>query len=329
MAYWAVTAPAYGLSNSLAMRNLREPGREFGRVRVWGTVGWMAAGWVVSLVMAASGATRAGQGAYESLWVAAVLLRRRLALLPDASPHAADGRRPARRGAFGAVLELVRRPGVAVVLLTAFGVNLTLPVIYQVIPAYLERSGLPRAWVTATMTLGQTTEIALLAALPWLLRRFGIKITMALGIAAWFLRFLSLAMGPPLGVAVAGTLLHGAGIACFTIGSQIYLDGRAPAHLRASAQALLLVATSGLGAFLGNLLAGEVTDRSHPSDVLVFLFPCIILGSLLLYFLRGFRVPASGVPWAGAPDDEYLSRSPSGRGVVARVGHLVTESADG
>ncbi len=128
---------------------------------------------------------------------------------------------------------------------------------------------------------------------------------------------------------MAGTLLHGAGIACFTVGAQLFLDGRAPAHLRASAQALLLVATSGAGSFLGNLLAGEAAARTHPSDVLVFLFPCIILGSLLLYFLRGFRVPASGVPWAGAPDDEYLSRSPSGRGAVARVGHLVTESADG
>ena len=130
-------------------------------------------------------------------------------------------------------------------------------------------------------------------------------------------------------MAVAGTLLHGVGIACFTVGGQVFLDGRAPGHLRASAQALLLVATSGLGSFLGNLLAGEIAARSHPSDVLVFLFPCMIHGALLLYFLRGFRVPASGVPWAGAPNDERLSRSPSGRGPVARVGHLVTESADG
>ncbi len=71
MIYWAVTAPAYGLSNSLAMRNLDEPGRQFGRVRAWGTAGWMIAGWVVSLAMAAWGVTRAGQGAYPALWVAA------------------------------------------------------------------------------------------------------------------------------------------------------------------------------------------------------------------------------------------------------------------
>jgi MFS family permease len=289
----------------------------------------MVAGWVVTLVMAASGSSRAGHGAYESLWVAAVVSASAslyCLTLPHTPPLATGSR---ARGAWSECVEFVGQPGVRVVLLTSFGVYLALPMIYQVVPAYLERSGLPRAWVASAMTLGQTTEIALLAALPWLLRRFGIRVTLALGIAAWFVRFLSLAASPPLGVAVAGTLLHGAGIACFTVGAQVFIDGRAPAHLRASAQALFLVATSGVGSFLGNLLAGEVASETHPSDVLVFLFPCIILGSLLLYFLRGFRVPASGVPWAGAPNDEFLSRSPSGRGAVARVGHLVTESADG
>jgi MFS family permease len=179
------------------------------------------------------------------------------------------------------------------------------------------------------MTLGQTTEIAMLAALPWLLLRFGVKATLMVGITAWLARFLSLALNPSLGIAVAGTLLHGAGIACFTIGGQVYMDGRAPGHLRASAQALLLVGTSGLGALLGSLLAGEIAGRTRPNDVLVFLFPCTIDGALLLYFLRGFRVPASVVAWAGAPNDELLSRSPTGRGSRARVGHLVTESADG
>jgi hypothetical protein len=313
----------------MAMRNLDDPRREFGWVRSWGTVGWMAAGWVVSLVMAASGSVRPGHGAYESLWVAAAFSAAAslyCLTLPNTPPLAV---RPQARGVLNAGAELLGRPGVAIVLFTSFGVYLTLALIYQVIPGYLEASGLPRAWVTSAMTLGQTTEIALLVALPWLLRRFGMRATLALGIVAWLARFLSLSLRPPLGVAVAGTLLHGAGIACFTVAAQVFLDGRAPGHLRASAQGLLLMATSGLGSFLGNLLAGELAARSHPGDVLVFLFPCIILGALLLYFLRGFRDSASGVPWAGAPNDEHLSRSLSGRGPVARVGHLVTESADG
>jgi MFS family permease len=329
LAYWMVTAPAYSLGNSLAMRHLDDPVRDFGRVRSWGTAGWMMAGWVVALVMAASGSTRSGQGAFEALWVAAALSAAAslyCLTLPHTPPLAA-GRRG--QGAFADGAAIIRRPGVSVVLVTSLGVYLTMPLVYQAIPGHLEASGLPRAWVTAVMTLGQLTEIALLVALPRLLLRVGVKVTLALGIAAWLARFLGLAAGLPLPVAVAGTLLHGAGIACFTVGAQVFLDGRAPGHLRASAQALSLMATSGLGSFLGSLLAGELAARTHPRDVLVFLFPCIILGALLLYFLRGFRDPASGVPWAGAPNDEYLPRSPSGRRPVARVGHLVTESADG
>jgi MFS family permease len=329
LVYWMLTAPAYSLSNSLAMRHLDDPGRDFGRVRSWGTAGWMASGWVVSLVMAASGSVRSGQGAFEALWVAAAFSAAAslyCLTLPHTPPLSVG---PRKQRVLEAGAQILNRPGVAIVLMTSFGVYLTVPLIYQVVPGHLEASGLPRAWVTSAMTLGQTTEIALLVALPWVVRRFGIRTTLALGIAAWMARFVGLALGLPLPAAVAGTLLHGAGIACFTVGAQVFLDGQAPGHLRASAQALMLVATSGLGSFLGNLFAGELVAWTHPRDVLVFLFPCIILGALLVYFLRGFRDPASGVPWAGAPNDESLSRSLSGRGPVARVGHLVTESADG
>jgi predicted MFS family arabinose efflux permease len=63
---------------------------------------------------------------------------------------------------------------------------------------------------------------------------------------------------------------------------------------------LLLICTSGMGASLSNLIAGEIAERTNPGDVLVFLIPCVICGALLLYFLRGFRAPVSSVAWAGA-----------------------------
>jgi predicted MFS family arabinose efflux permease len=109
----------------------------------------------------------------------------------------------------------------------------------------------------------------------------------------------------------------------------LFLDGRASRHLRASAQALLLVGTSGLGALLGNVLAGELTQRSNPTDALIFVIPCVIDGALLIYFLRGFRTPVSIGAWAGAANVDHPSCLQPGRGSVVRVGHLVTESADG
>ncbi len=236
LVYWALVASAYSLCNALAMRNLADPGREFGRVRLWGTAGWMVAGWLVSVVMAASGSTRAGQGAFESLWVATAISAATAIYcqtLPHTPPLAVG---PRGQGALRAGLELVRQPDIAVVLVASLGVYLTQPLVFQVIPGYLERRGLPRAWISTAMTLGQTTEIVMLALLPWLLRRLGMKATLMLGIFAWLARFLSLALGPPLWLAVAGTLMHGVGIACFTVGGQVFLDGRAPGHLRASAR---------------------------------------------------------------------------------------------
>ncbi len=329
LGYWALTAPAYSLSNAMAMRNLDDPGREFGRVRLWGTAGWMVAGWVVSVVMAVTGSTRTGQGAYESLWVATAFSAATsiYCLTLPRTPPLAVGRRA--EGIVRVGVDLARQPNMIVFLIASFGVYLTQPMIYQVIPGYLEAAGLPRAWVSTAMTLGQTTEVAMLAVLPWMLRRFGMKATLLVGMFAWFARFLGLALGLPLWLAVAGSLLHGAGIACFTVGGQVFMDARAPGHLRASAQALLLVATSGLASFLGSLLAGEIVGRTRPDDVLVFLIPCLIDGALLLYFLRGFRAPDLVAAWAGAADEERPLPSPTGRGSVARVGHLVTESADG
>jgi MFS family permease len=329
LAYWGLTAPSYSLCNSLAMRNLEDPGREFGWVRLWGTAGWMVAGWVVTVAMAASGSTSAGQGAFEALWIAtaiSAMVSVYCLTLPHTPPLAVG---PRRESAVRSGVALVCQQDVVVFLVTSFGVYLTLPVVFQIMPGYFESRGLPRAWVSTVMTLSQTTEIVTLAALPWILRRFGMKTTLMVGISAWLVRFLSLALNPSLAFAIAGSLLHGAGVACFTVGGQVYMDGRAPGHLRASAQALLVVSTSGFGALLGSLLVGEIAYQTRPDDVLVFLIPCVIDGALLLYFLRGFGAPASVVAWAGAPNDELPSPPPTGRGSVTRVGHLVTESADG
>jgi MFS family permease len=329
LVFWSLVGPSYSLSNSLAMRNLNDPAAEFGWVRLWGTVGWMIAGWGVSLVMALSGSMQIGQGAFEAIWVGAALALATALYcltLPHTPPLAVG---PLGKHALRESLVLARRPDIRVFLVTSFGVYVTAPIVYQVMPGYLEWRGLPRSWISTTMTLGQVTEIAMLAVLPLLLRRFGAKVTLMLGIAAYFIRFFTLALHPPLWLAVGGTLLHGVGIACFTVGGQLYVDSRCDDHIRASAQALVLVCMSGLGALVGNVMAGELVGRTFPGDVLVFLIPCVIDGALLLYFLRGFRAPVTSVAWAGAGSAESPLPASTSRGSLARTGRLVTESADG
>ena len=98
LVYWVADGPGLQPGQLAGDAQPRRPGPGVRPGAIWGTAGWMVAGWVVSLVMAVSGSTRTGQGAYEALWVAAGVLRGHVALLPDPAPHAAAGRRPPRGG---------------------------------------------------------------------------------------------------------------------------------------------------------------------------------------------------------------------------------------
>lgn len=288
LAYGLVMAPCYTLSNSIAFRNLERPDRDFGKVRLWGTVGWMVVGWVVSGVMAFSG-PRPGRGTSEAFWIA-VVLSAVTALycrtLPHTPPIVREGR---RTSSLSDVRELIRSPSMAIYLVVAFGVSLTTPFVYQVMPNYLRSSGMDRAWVSTAMTLGQWPEIATLAALPWLIRRFGYRFTLALGITAYAIRFGSLAFDPPLWLATAGIPLHGIGVACFTVGGQVFVNGRAASDRRASAQSINTVVTGGMGSLLGSLLAGEIVGMFPGRFALIFLIPALINLGLIVLLLFKFR----------------------------------------
>lgn len=328
--YWLITAPAYALSNTIAMRHLPRPMEQFSGVRLWGTAGWMLVGWTVSLVMAATGSAHSQHGAFEAFWVGAalsVVLAVYSLTLPETPPLARVA--PTGPGLLRDAFDQIRRPGMTPFLVTALGVHMTAPFVFQVIPTYLESEGLPRAWISSVLTLGQILEIGMLAALPWLLRRLGPKPTLVLGISAWAIRYGILASHPPLPVAVASMLLHGIGIACFSVAGQVYMDSQAPADRRASAQGLYLVITSGLGSLLGSLLAGDVLSRFAGNYSLVFLVPCVIDSTLIVYFCAGFQPNAATEGCAGASNVTRPFRNDAVRGTIARVGTLVTESADG
>lgn len=282
--YWVIVAPGSSLGNTIALRNLERPRAQFGGVRLWGTIGWMVAGWIVAQTMAMTGSDNGPRGASEAFAVGAVLaavLAVFCLRLPRTPPLASSGSGWGWAEAATDARMLLRQPIVGLYFITAFGVTLTLPYMFQVQPPYLESIGLPRRWIAPAMTLGQLPEIAALWALPWMLRRFGDRGTLALGIAAWVVRYGSLALDPPLWIALVGIPLHGIGIACFTIAGQMFLDGQAPPHRRAGAQGLHTVITAGLGALLGNLLAGAVVGQSGDTAV-VFLVPFAVNALLLI-----------------------------------------------
>jgi len=309
--YWLIVAPGYGLANSLCFRNLPRPSEQFGGVRLWGTIGWLAVGWLVTGVFKLTGTTRIGQGAYAAFWIASFFsagFAIYCLTLPNTPPL--HRHRPAADRRRWEGLELLRKPSVAVFLLAAFVVSLTTPFVYQTVPGYLESLGLPRAWLPTAMTLGQVLEIGALAVLPWTLRRFGSKGTLAIGVAAWVAYYLVLAARPSLATVLLILPINGIGIACFIVAGQMFLNGEAPPHRRASAQGLHFTVTSGVGSLLGNLLAGETVSRLGGVGPGVFLAPALLCATSLAILLVCFRPRRTEVEAPAADVSPHLQRDP-------------------
>lgn len=143
--------------------------------------------------------------------------------------------------------------------------------------------------VPLVMSLGQIAEIVVLLLLPWSLSRLGFGLTIAIGIAAWSVRYAIFALGQPLLLVVASQTLHGFGFGFFFVGAMIYSDRIAPRDIRASAQSLIIFVTYGAGMVVSSLIAGPVADYFQFDWHKVFLVPVAITAFCTLLFLIGFR----------------------------------------
>lgn len=296
LGYWLLTAPGLALCSAMAFRNLERPAEQFGGVRLWGTIGWMLIGLVVSGLMAVRvrlGASPEGRTADAFLLAAglSLLMASYSLTLPHTPPLAAGG---GRRGFdLATVRSLLRRPGMALFLMLAFGVSLTTPYVYQVVPAHLAARGLPRPTIAAAMALGQVLEVGALFVLPRIMGSLGFRRTLACGVVAWLAYFGLLGCRPSLWITLPGLSIQGLAIALFHITGPLYLDRSTASELRSCTQGLYVMTTTGLGTLLGSVLAGEVVLRLGAGSARVFLVPLAIDAVVLVLLLLTFRNPAT------------------------------------
>lgn len=150
---------------------------------------------------------------------------------------------------------------------------------------------LDQAWVGPIMTLGQIAEVFVLLLVPWSLKRLGFRITIAIGIFAWSLRYLLFSLGHPRELIIASQALHGFGFAFFFVGAFLYADSIATPDIRASVQSFIIFITYGAGMLVSSLIAGPVVDAFDGNWYLVFMVPAVITGLCTVAFIIGFKDP--------------------------------------
>jgi nucleoside transporter len=310
MFLWSlVYAPTLALTNSITFHHLPDAENKFGLVRVWGTLGWIGAGLLLSGMRQVWPAGIPGLGGADSLWLAAgasFLLGIFSFALPH-TPPAKSGRSP---WAFLDALKMLRDPSFAVFIVIALVVSTELMFYYVLTAPFLQSIGVAPENVPAVMTVAQAAEIGTMLALPWMLRHWGVRKTMALGIIAWPIRYAIFAYGQPKGLVIAALTLHGICYVCFFVVCYIYVNSVATPDIRASAQAFITFVVLGLGMFLGSIFAGWIRDfftvGGTPAAPVVdymkvFLVPCLLTVLCAIVFLIAFRERKPAVEEAYSP----------------------------
>ena len=248
--------PTLALTTSLAMRQIKDPKREFGMVRVFGTLGWIVAG----LAIGASG-LEATAVPMRVAAAASVLMSFYCFTLPDTPPLARGTDFEWQHVIPLDSLRLLRRRSMAVFALASLLICIPLQFYYAFTNLYLNEIGVHNA--AGKMTGGQMSELLCMLLIPWFFRRLGVKYMLGLGMLAWAARYGLFALGNSdslVWMLWLGILLHGICFDFFFVVGQIYIDREAPSALRAATQGLITFLTYGLGMFVGSWLSGLVVD---------------------------------------------------------------------
>lgn len=253
--YMLTYFPTLALTNTVAMKNMTDPQRQFPWIRVWGTIGWIVAGLAltqlkfettVNMFYLASGA--------------AALLGLLSFLLPHTPPQ--QGPLPSLGQLLGVdALNLLKDRSYLVFIVSSMLICIPLAFYYQIASRVVEMADLP---VGQTMSYGQMSEIFFMLVMPFFFSALGVKWMLLVGMLAWVVRYGLFATGAPIEnqmMIVTAIVLHGICYDFFFVTGQIYTDRKAPGAVRAQAQGLLVMLTLGIGMLIGAQAAGFIESQ--------------------------------------------------------------------
>jgi nucleoside transporter len=266
--------PTLALVNSVSFNQMKDPAKDFSLIRVWGTIGWIAAGLAISYLFhwdpkpEVPGDKGLLQNTFLMVAIASAILGLFSFTLPKTPPKADDGSKITVRDILGLeALKLLKDRNFLVFFLSSVLICVPLAFYYQHANQFLSEIGVENA--TGKMTIGQISEVLFMLLLPFFFKKFGFKMTILVGMLAWTVRYLLFAFGDAgegVYMLLIGIALHGICYDFFFVSGQIYTDSKAGEKVKSAAQGLITLATYGVGMLGGFYIAGLITDANVTSE---------------------------------------------------------------
>lgn len=292
-AYSIVYSPTLSLTNSLALHQLADRDRDFGKVRLWGTIGWICAGigigqWLLyshTPSGAADVVLKAQQGGMADAFKLSAILGVVMGIYCLTLPPTPPAKGAKGGAALKAIGEILKQP-----LVVLFALAIPMSCVHQFyfvhtasflgeyqVKAMGTVNAINRVFGVGgggLMTVGQMSEIVVLALVPLVAKFLSRKSLLAIGLAAYALRMAIFAFAPGilgsdsgllLPTLIAGVALHGLCFGCFIFVAFLIIDENTTPDVRASAQSLFGLVVFGIGIIVGSIVAGWVGGQATVS----------------------------------------------------------------
>ncbi len=273
-AYFMLYMPTLALVNAISFANIGNPDKEFPKIRVWGTIGWIVAGFVVAQTILGwvnipilawfTGIESGIQSTAVPLYMSAVisLIYGIYSFTLPATPPSEKGKKFSLAEALGLdAVKLLTNKNFAIFSFSSFAISIPLAFYYARTNDFIAAVAFGDA-APSFMTIGQMSEVFFMILMPFFLVRLGVKWMLLVGMLAWTARYFLFGIFPEsVGLIILGIALHGVCYDFFFVTGQLYVEKKAPKSLRASAQGFFNLLTYGVGMLIGNYMLGWWGDR--------------------------------------------------------------------
>jgi nucleoside transporter len=287
--------PTLALVNAVSFNQMDSPDKQFPKVRVWGTIGWIVAGLAITFIQFNFNADVEKSELPMKLAAAASIFMGLYSFTLPNTPPQNVGKDVTIGEILGLkALRLLKERSFFIFVLSSLLISIPLAFYYNFTNPFLNDLGM--TGTAGKQSMGQMSEVIFMVLMPWFFVRLGVKRMLLVGMLAWVVRYALFANGnlnSMIWMLYLGILLHGICYDFFFVTGQIYVDKKASKDIRASAQGFIALITYGVGIGVGSILSGKVVDTFTANGVKewsgIWWVPCVFAAAISLFFALTFK----------------------------------------